>query len=62
MNGLRSLESVQAVARRGSISAAALDLGMSTTALSHTRPDKKHVRHWRPSAKQRLSGGEMNRT
>lgn len=34
--GLKGLEAVLAVARRGSFRAAALDLGMSTTALSHT--------------------------
>lgn len=35
-SGLKGLEAVLAVARRGSFRAAALDLGMSTTALSHT--------------------------
>ena len=34
--GLKGLEAVLAIARRGSFRAAALDLGMSTTALSHT--------------------------
>ena len=34
--GLKGLEAVLAVARRGSFRAAALDLGVSTTALSHT--------------------------
>ncbi|WP_066815919.1 LysR family transcriptional regulator [Frigidibacter mobilis] len=34
--GLKGLEAVLAVARRGSFRAAALELGMSTTALSHT--------------------------
>lgn len=34
--GLKALEAVLAIARRGSFRAAALDLGMSTTALSHT--------------------------
>ena len=34
-SGLKGLEAVLAVARRGSFRAAALDLGMSTTALSH---------------------------
>ena len=34
--GLRGLEAVLAVARRGSFRAAPLDLGLSTTALSHT--------------------------
>lgn len=34
--GLRGLEAVLAIARRGSFRAAALDLGMSTTALSHS--------------------------
>ena len=33
--GLKGLEAVLAIARRGSFRAAALDLGMSTTALSH---------------------------
>jgi DNA-binding transcriptional LysR family regulator len=33
--GLRTLEAVQAIARRGSFRAAALDLDVSTTALSH---------------------------
>lgn len=36
MEGLKPLEAVQAIARRGSFRAAALDLGVSTTALSHT--------------------------
>ncbi|MGS4947597.1 LysR family transcriptional regulator [Meridianimarinicoccus sp. RP-17] len=35
-SGLKGLEAVLAIARRGSFRAAALDLGMSTTALSHT--------------------------
>jgi DNA-binding transcriptional LysR family regulator len=35
-HGLKALEAVLAIARRGSFRAAALDLGMSTTALSHT--------------------------
>ena len=35
-NGLTRLEAVLAIARRGSFRAAALDLGMSTTALSHS--------------------------
>ncbi|WP_103332332.1 LysR family transcriptional regulator [Pseudotabrizicola formosa] len=35
-SGLTRLEAVLAIARRGSFRAAALDLGMSTTALSHT--------------------------
>lgn len=35
-SGLMRLEAVLAIARRGSFRAAALDLGMSTTALSHT--------------------------
>ncbi|MBV0913723.1 LysR family transcriptional regulator [Anianabacter salinae] len=35
-SGLRGLEAVLAIARRGSFRAAALDLGVSTTALSHT--------------------------
>lgn len=35
-SGLKGLEAVLAVARRGSFRAAALDLGISTTALSHT--------------------------
>lgn len=35
-HGLKGLEAVLAIARRGSFRAAALDLGMSTTALSHT--------------------------
>jgi DNA-binding transcriptional LysR family regulator len=34
--GLKALEAVQAIARRGSFRAAALDLRLSTTALSHT--------------------------
>jgi DNA-binding transcriptional LysR family regulator len=34
--GLKGLEAVLTIARRGSFRAAALDLGMSTTALSHT--------------------------
>ncbi|WP_347919792.1 LysR family transcriptional regulator [Paracoccus marcusii] len=34
--GLKALEAVLAIARRGSFRAAALDLGMSTTALSHS--------------------------
>ncbi|KQB13893.1 LysR family transcriptional regulator [Rhodobacter capsulatus] len=34
--GLKTLEAVQAIARRGSFRAAALDLGLSTTALSQT--------------------------
>lgn len=34
--GLKALEAVQAIARRGSFRAAALDLGLSTTALSQT--------------------------
>lgn len=34
--GLKALEAVLAIARRGSFRAAALDLGLSTTALSHT--------------------------
>lgn len=34
--GVRALEAVLAIARHGSFRAAALDLGMSTTALSHT--------------------------
>lgn len=34
--GLKGLEAVLAIARRGSFRRAALDLGMSTTALSHT--------------------------
>lgn len=34
--GLKGLEAVLAIARRGSFRAAALELGMSTTALSHT--------------------------
>lgn len=34
--GLKGLEAVLAIARRGSFRAAALDLGISTTALSHT--------------------------
>ncbi len=34
--GLKGLEAVLAIARRGSFRAAALDLGMSTTALSHS--------------------------
>lgn len=34
--GVRTLEAVLAIARRGSFRAAALDLGISTTALSHT--------------------------
>ncbi|AGT08788.1 LysR substrate-binding domain-containing protein [Paracoccus aminophilus] len=34
--GLKGLEAVQAIARRGSFRAAALDLDMSTTALSHS--------------------------
>ncbi|MBL4918914.1 LysR family transcriptional regulator [Szabonella alba] len=34
--GLKGLEAVLAIARRGSFRAAALDLGLSTTALSHT--------------------------
>lgn len=34
--GLQGLEAVLAIARRGSFRAAALELGMSTTALSHT--------------------------
>ena len=34
--GLKALEAVMAIARLGSFRAAALDLGMSTTALSHT--------------------------
>ncbi|MFC3059104.1 LysR family transcriptional regulator [Paenirhodobacter populi] len=34
--GLKGIEAVLAIARRGSFRAAALDLGMSTTALSHT--------------------------
>lgn len=34
--GLKALEAVQAIARRGSFRAAARDLDMSTTALSHT--------------------------
>ena len=33
---LRELEAVIAIARRGTFRAAAIDLGMSTTALSHT--------------------------
>ena len=36
MEGLKPLEAVQAIARRGSFRAAALDLGVSTTGLSHT--------------------------
>ncbi|MFN3276468.1 MAG: LysR family transcriptional regulator [Paracoccus sp. (in: a-proteobacteria)] len=35
-HGLKALEAVLAIARRGSFRAAALDLGMSTTALSHS--------------------------
>lgn len=35
-SGLKGLEAVLAIARHGSFRAAALDLGMSTTALSHT--------------------------
>ncbi len=35
-HGLKGLEAVLTIARRGSFRAAALDLGMSTTALSHT--------------------------
>ena len=35
-SGLKGLEAVLAIARRGSFRAAALDLGVSTTALSHT--------------------------
>lgn len=35
-SGLKGLESVLAIARRGSFRAAAIDLGISTTALSHT--------------------------
>ncbi|CAM3134101.1 LysR family transcriptional regulator [Paracoccus nototheniae] len=35
-NGLMRLEAVLAIARRGSFRAAALDMGMSTTALSHS--------------------------
>ena len=34
--GLKALEAVLAIARKGSFRAAALDLGLSTTALSHT--------------------------
>lgn len=34
--GIKALEAVQAIARRGSFRAAALDLGLSTTALSQT--------------------------
>lgn len=34
--GIKGLEAVLAIARRGSFRAAAIDLGMSTTALSHT--------------------------
>jgi DNA-binding transcriptional LysR family regulator len=34
--GLRDLESVIAIARRGTFRAAAIDLGTSSTALSHT--------------------------
>ena len=33
--GLRDLEAVLAIARRGTFRAAAIELGMSTTALSH---------------------------
>ncbi|MWP38802.1 LysR family transcriptional regulator [Rhodobacter sphaeroides] len=35
-SGLKGLEAVLAIARKGSFRAAALDLGVSTTALSHT--------------------------
>lgn len=34
--GMKSMEAVLAIARRGSFRAAAIDVGMSTTALSHT--------------------------
>lgn len=34
--GLKELEAVLTIARRGSFRAAALELGMSTSALSHT--------------------------